>query len=130
MVMAAQRRGHEAGNRAWRAEDGPNPLDFTRESVLAKLVRDTGDAGRYVFTVDGSRERRETAVNSLRFGSGHFATMRGLAAGDDNLGFYPRPGRSVAVNLALDRLGPWNHASPPSSISGARWSPTTAGRSG
>lgn len=100
--MAAQRRGHEAGNRAWRAEDGPNPLDFTRESVLAKLVRDTGDAGRYVFTVDGSRERRETAVNSLRFGSGHFATMRGLAAGDDNLGFYTRPGRSVAVNLALD----------------------------
>src|SRR3546814_3402708 len=79
MVMAAQRRGHEAGNRAWRAEDGPNPLDFTRESVLAKLVRDTGDAGRYVFTVDGSRERRETAVNSLRLGSGHFATMRGLA---------------------------------------------------
>src|SRR3546814_12191571 len=84
----AQRRGHEAGNRAWRAEDGPNPLDFTRESVLAKLVRDPGDAGRYVFTVDGSRERRETAVNSLRSGRGHFATMRGLAACDDNLGFY------------------------------------------
>ena len=82
MVMAAQRRGHEAGNRAWRAEDDPNPIDFTRESVLAKLVRDTGDAGRYVFTVDGSRERRETAVNSLRFGSGRFATTYRLDADD------------------------------------------------
>src|SRR3546814_18155268 len=101
----AQRRGHEAGNRAWRAEDGPNPLDFTRESVLAKLVRDTGDAGRYVFPVDGSRARRETAVNSLRFGSGQFATMRGLAAGDDNPGFYTRPGRTLAGDPAPNRGG-------------------------
>src|SRR3546814_15440905 len=105
MVMAAQRRGHEAGNRAWRAEDGPNPLDFTRESVLAKLVRDTGDAGRYVFTVDGSRERRETAVNSLRFGSGHFATMRGLAAGADNPGFYNRPGSREPKNVGEGKSG-------------------------
>ncbi len=82
MVMAAQRRGHEAGNRAWRDEDGPNPLDFTRESVLAKLVRDTGDAGRYVLTFEGSRERRESAVNSLRFGSGRFATTYRLDADD------------------------------------------------
>ena len=81
MVMAAQRRGHAAGNRAWRDEDGPNPLDSTRESVLAKLVRDAG-GGRYVFTLDGSRERRETGVNSLRFGSGRFATTYGLDADD------------------------------------------------
>src|SRR3546814_19197134 len=92
----AQRRGHEAGNRAWRAEDGPNPLDFTRESVLAKLVRDTGDAARYVFTVDGSRERRETAVNSLRFGSGHFAPILVRAAGHAHLDLYTRPARSLA----------------------------------
>lgn len=82
MLMAARRSGHEAGNRAWREEDGPNPLDFTRDSVLAKLVRDAGSAGRYVVTLDGSRERRETGVNSLRFGSGRFATTYRLDADD------------------------------------------------
>ena len=82
MAMAARRRGHEAGNGAWREEDGPNPLDFSRESVLAKLVRDAGGAGRYVFTFDGSRERRESAVDSLRFGSGRFATTYRLDADD------------------------------------------------
>lgn len=82
MLMAAQRSGHEAGNRAWRAEDAPNPLDFRRQSVLAKLVRDAGAAGRYVFTFDGARERRDTAVNSLRFGSGRFATTYRLDADD------------------------------------------------
>lgn len=82
MVMAAQRRGHAAGNRAWRAEDGPNPLDFRRDSVLAKLVRDAGASGRYVLTFDGTRESRQSAVNSLRFGSGRFATTYRLDADD------------------------------------------------
>lgn len=82
MALAAQRRGHEAGNRAWRDEDGPNPIDFRRESVLAKLVRDAGAAGRYVFALDGTRESRQTGVNSLRFGSGRYATTYRLDADD------------------------------------------------
>jgi len=82
MVVAAQRRGHEAGNRAWREADAPNPLDFRRGSVLAKLVRDAGDGGRYVLAFDGMRESRQTAVDSLRFGSGRFATTYRLDADD------------------------------------------------
>ena len=82
MLLAAQRSGHEAGNRAWLAEDGPNPLDFSRQSVLAKAVRDAGAAGRYVLTFDGTRESRQTAVNSLRFGSGRFSTTYRLEADD------------------------------------------------
>lgn len=82
MALVAQRSGHEADNRAWRAEDGPNPLDFKRESVLAKAVRDAGAAGRYVVTLDGTRESRQTGVNSLRFGSGRFNTTYRLDADD------------------------------------------------
>ena len=82
MALVAQRRGHEAGNRAWRAVDGPNPLDFKRESVLAKLVRDAGAGGRYVFALDATRESRQTGVDSLRFGSGRFATTYRLDADD------------------------------------------------
>lgn len=82
MALAARRRGHEPGNRAWRDEDGPNPIDFTRESVLAKLVRDAGAAGRYVVALDGTRESRQTGVNSLRFGSGRYATTYRLDADD------------------------------------------------
>ena len=82
MALVAQRRGHEAGNRAWRDDGGPNPLDFRRESVLAKLLRDAGAAGRYVVTLDGTRESRQTGVNSLRFGSGRFATTYRLDADD------------------------------------------------
>ncbi|MCW5581212.1 MAG: TonB-dependent hemoglobin/transferrin/lactoferrin family receptor [Luteimonas sp.] len=82
MALAAQRRGHEADNRAWRAEDGPNPTDFRRESVLAKLVRDAGAGGRYVLALDGTRESRQTGVNSLRFGSGRFSTTYRLDADD------------------------------------------------
>ena len=82
MAMAARRRGHEAGNRAWRVEDAPNPTDFSRESVLAKLVRDAGATGRYVFSIDGTRESRQTAVNSRRFGSGRYSTTYRLD-GDD-----------------------------------------------
>ncbi len=82
MAVAGQRRGHENDNRAWRAEDGANPTDYRRNSVLAKLVHDTGDAGRYVLTLDGSREDRRTSVNSLRFGSGRFNTTYRLDADD------------------------------------------------
>ncbi len=82
MALAAQRSGHEAGNRAWRDDDGPNPTGFSRESVLAKLVRDAGAAGRYVFAFDGTRESRQTGVNSLRFGSGRYASTYRLDADD------------------------------------------------
>ena len=83
MVMAAERRGHEAGNRAWRAEDGPNPADYTRRAVLAKVTGGDADgAGRYTFTVDASDASRQTEVNSLRFGSGRFNTTYRLDADD------------------------------------------------
>ncbi len=82
MALVAQRRGHEAGNRAWREEDGPNPLDFKRESVLAKAVRDAGAVGRYVLALDATRESRQTGVNSLRFGSGRYSTTYRLDADD------------------------------------------------
>ena len=82
MVVAGQRSGHEADNRAWREVDGPNPADYRRRSLLAKLVNDAGDAGRYVLTADSSRESRQTAVNSLRFGAGRYATTYQLDADD------------------------------------------------
>ena len=82
MALAAQRRGHEAENRAWREADGPNPADFRRESVLAKLVKDAGAGGRYTLALDAGRESRQTSVNSLRFGSGRFNTTYRLDADD------------------------------------------------
>lgn len=83
MATAARRSGHEASNRAWREEDGPNPVDFERDSVLAKLVHDAGAAGRYTLAFDGARESRRTAVNSLRFGAGRYATTYRLDGDDE-----------------------------------------------
>ncbi|MCK9488026.1 MAG: TonB-dependent hemoglobin/transferrin/lactoferrin family receptor [Xanthomonadales bacterium] len=82
MAVAGQRRGHETDNRAWRAEDGANPTDYRRDSLLAKLVHDAGSAGRYTLALDGSRDSRQIAVNSLRFGSGRFNTTYRLDADD------------------------------------------------
>lgn len=82
LAMVGQRRGHEASNRAWRAEDGANPADQQRDSALAKLVLNGADAGRYTLTFDASRSQRQTEVNSLRFGSGRFNTTYRLDADD------------------------------------------------
>ncbi|HNR22554.1 MAG TPA: TonB-dependent hemoglobin/transferrin/lactoferrin family receptor [Steroidobacteraceae bacterium] len=82
MIVLGQRSGHEADNRAWRDEDGPNSIDYRRDSALAKLVHDAGNAGRYVLTLEGNRSERQTAVNSLRFGSGRFSTTYRLDADD------------------------------------------------
>jgi len=82
MVVLGQRSGHEAGNLAWRDEDGPNLIDYRRDSALAKLVHDAGDAGRYVLTAEGNRSERQTEVNSLRFGSGRYSTTYRLDADD------------------------------------------------
>jgi hemoglobin/transferrin/lactoferrin receptor protein len=83
MAMAAERRGHEAGNRAWRAEDAPNPTDYYRRGVLAKLARgDAQGGGRYTLVLDASDASRRTEVDSLRFGSGRFNTTYRLAADD------------------------------------------------
>lgn len=82
MAIVGRRSGNEAGNRAWRAEDGPNPLDYQRDNAIAKLVHDAGTAGRYTLTFDASRNERETSVNSLRFGSGRFNTTYRLDADD------------------------------------------------
>ena len=82
LVAVGQRKGHEADNRAWRAVDAANPVDYQRDSALAKLVRDTGAAGHYTLTFDASRQQRQTAVNSLRFGSGRYSTTYRLD-GDD-----------------------------------------------
>ena len=81
-AVAGQRRGHEADNRADDPADGPNPADYRRDNVLAKLVHDADGAGRYVLTLDGSREERQISVNSLRFGSGRFNTTYRLDADD------------------------------------------------
>ena len=82
MVMIGQRSGHEADNRAWRDQDGPNIIDYRRDNALAKLVHDAGDAGRYALTIDANRNERQTAVNSLRFGSGRYNTTYRLDADD------------------------------------------------
>lgn len=82
MIVLGRRSGHEAGNRAWRDEDGPNVIDYQRDSALAKLVHDAGDAGRYVLALDAQRSERQTAVNSLRFGSGRYSTTYRLDADD------------------------------------------------
>lgn len=82
MAIVGRRTGHEADNRAWRAEDGPNPIDYQRDNAIAKLVHDAGTAGRYTLTFDASRHDRQTAVNSLRFGSGRFSTTYRLDADD------------------------------------------------
>lgn len=82
MVVIGQRSGHEADNRAWRDEDGPNVIDYRRDSALAKLVYEAGNAGRYVLTLDANQSERQTAVNSLRFGSGRYSTTYRLDADD------------------------------------------------
>ncbi len=82
MAVIGRRSGHEAGNRAWRAEDGPNPIDYRRDNALAKLAHDAGDAGRYVLTFEANRNERRTEVNSLRFGSGRYSTTYRLDADD------------------------------------------------
>ena len=82
MAVIGQRSGHEADNRAWRAEDGPNPIDYRRDNALAKLVHDAGRAGRYVLTFESNRNERQTEVNSLRFGSGRYNTTYRLDADD------------------------------------------------
>ncbi len=82
MAAISRRDGHEADNRAWRAADAPNPVDYRREGALAKLVHDAGTAGQYTLSFDASRQRRETAVNSLRFGAGRYSTTYRLD-GDD-----------------------------------------------
>jgi len=82
MVVLGQRSGHEADNRAWRDEDGPNAIDYQRDSALAKVVHDAGTAGRYVLTLEGSRSERQSAVNSRRFGSGRYSTTFRLDADD------------------------------------------------
>lgn len=81
MAMFGRRDGDGADNRAWRAEDGPNPQQYRRDSVLAKLVHD-GNAGRYWLTVDTGSEERQTAVNSLRFGAGRYASTYRLDTDD------------------------------------------------
>ena len=83
MALAARRSGSESSNRAWRDEDAANPADFTRESVLAKLVHDAGAGGRYTLAFDGARESRGTAVNSMRFGAGRYATTYRLDGDDE-----------------------------------------------
>ena len=61
-----------------------HPADFARESVLAKLVHDAGAGGRYTVTLDGAWESRQTAVNSLRFGTdARYATTYRLDGDDD-----------------------------------------------
>ncbi|WP_162433884.1 TonB-dependent hemoglobin/transferrin/lactoferrin family receptor [Pseudoxanthomonas koreensis] len=83
MAMAAERRGHEAGNRAWRAEDAPNPTDYYRRGMLAKLAHgDAAAGGRYTLALEASDASRQTEVNSLRFGSGRFNTTYRLGADD------------------------------------------------
>ncbi len=82
MAAASRRDGHEVDNRAWRDVDAPNPADYRREGALAKLVHDTGEAGRYTLSFDGSRQQRQTSVNSLRFGAGRYGTTYQLD-GDD-----------------------------------------------
>ncbi len=84
MAVVGRRSGHEADNRAWRAEDGPNPIDYRRDNLLAKLVHERGNAGRYTLTVEANRNDRETAVNSLRFGSGRYSTTYRLDADDSD----------------------------------------------
>ena len=83
LVAVGQRDGHEADNRAWREADQPNPVDYRRESALAKLIHDAGSAGRYTLAFDASRQSRQTAVNSLRFGAGRYSTTYRLD-GDDH----------------------------------------------
>ena len=84
MALAARRSGNESGNRAWREDDAPNPADFIRESVLAKLVHDAGAGGRYTLAFDGAWESRQTAVNSLRFGiDSRYATTYRLDGDDE-----------------------------------------------
>ncbi|MCX7557206.1 TonB-dependent hemoglobin/transferrin/lactoferrin family receptor [Xanthomonadaceae bacterium JHOS43] len=82
MAVIGQRRGHEVGNRAWRDMDDPNPIDYRRGNALTKFVHDAGSAGRYALTFESNRNERQTEVNSLRFGSGRYATTYRLDADD------------------------------------------------
>ncbi|QHS11060.1 TonB-dependent receptor [Sinimarinibacterium sp. NLF-5-8] len=82
MLLASQRLGHHPDNNAAEADNSANPARARRRSVLGKIVHDAGAAGHYTATFDFSQEKRSTAVNSLRFGSGRFNTTYQLDADD------------------------------------------------
>lgn len=80
MVVAARRQGHETENHS--AARPANPADMHRDSVLAKLVWDAGDWGRWTAALEHGAGRMQTDVRSLRFGPGRFSTTTELL-GDD-----------------------------------------------
>lgn len=82
MAVAARRDGHEAGNRAWRPEDAPNPADYRRDAFLGKLSRDAGTWGRWQVIADLSRQDQATQVRSQHFAPGRLATTYRLDADD------------------------------------------------
>jgi len=64
MLVYSHREGGELDNRADDPAAKPNPMDWTRDSVLAKLVYDAGDRGQFRFIVDASDSGRRTDVRS------------------------------------------------------------------
>ncbi|HBK57556.1 MAG TPA: hypothetical protein DDZ76_14915 [Xanthomonadales bacterium] len=82
MLLAARRDGHQDDNRPLRPADAANPVDYRRDTVLAKLVHDAGSAGRHSLVAEHGEEDRATDVRSLVFGPGRFSTTTRLAADD------------------------------------------------
>lgn len=63
MVLYTRRQGHElTPNTSAR----PNPQDQTLDNVLAKLVFDTPDAGRWRLTLENFRRRTDTDIRTDR----------------------------------------------------------------
>lgn len=82
MAVVSRRDGHETGNRAWRAEDAPNPADYRRDAFLGKLIRDAGGWGRWELIADHGRQDQTTEVRSQHFAPGRLATTYRLEADD------------------------------------------------
>jgi hemoglobin/transferrin/lactoferrin receptor protein len=98
MLMATRRDGHEADNAS--STHPANPLDYRRDGLLAKVVWNAQQYGRWVATFDHGEGEAQTDVRSLRFGPGRFSTTTDLR-GDDRY-------RRSRVSLGAEWSPRWN----------------------
>jgi hemoglobin/transferrin/lactoferrin receptor protein len=64
LVVYSRRDGSELDNRADDAGSQPNPMEWSSDNALAKLVYDNGASGQFRIIVDGSSSERRTDVRS------------------------------------------------------------------
>ncbi len=82
LVSVAQRSGEQTENASDIARYKANPRDYTRSSLLAKVMWDGDMAGQWAMTLDHGRGRADTDVRSLVGGPGQFASTERMETTD------------------------------------------------